>query len=83
MAINKRGLTRLGGSFNEAPSFWLYASVDSITNMQAIGYFNSAADVLRVNDLILLTDNTTPAKSFASVSAIANGVVTISDGVNI
>lgn len=37
---------------SNAPRHWTYASTDSHATMVASGYFNSAAGVLQVNDII-------------------------------
>lgn len=58
-------------------TFWHYTTTD--TNVTTAGYYNSAADMLRVNDLIIVTVNTgiTPATKFYIVTGNTGSVITI------
>ncbi len=58
-------------------TFWHYTTTD--TSVTTAGYYNSAADMLRVNDLIIVTVNTgiTPATKFYIVTGNTGSVITI------
>ncbi len=58
-------------------TLWHYVTEDDA--ITGTGYFNNAADMLRVNDLIIANVDTdgTPLVAFYVVSANAGGVVTV------
>ncbi len=58
-------------------TLWHYATVDSAVT--GAGYFNSAAGMLRVNDLIIANIDTdgTPATKFYIVTANTGSSVTV------
>jgi hypothetical protein len=71
---------------SKCPTPYSYVTDDTMATVLGTGYFNKLFDVLKVNDLILVTSaaNTgTPVISYVRVSAIANKVVTVVDGINI
>lgn len=53
MAYSRANLKRIGPQHSNAPTFWSYKDTDSaLTAIDASGYFNDAADILQVGDLI-------------------------------
>ena len=59
-------------------TLWHYTTED--TAVTDAGYFNNAADMVRVNDLIITSLDTgdTPSTVFYIVTGNADGVVTVS-----
>ena len=84
MAYSVTGLQPIGGQSKagNAPQIWSYASTDAQTVIRASGYFNSASDLLKVNDVIMCASATrgTPVLVWSYVNANASGVVDITDG---
>jgi hypothetical protein len=53
MALDLSKLCRLGPQNDNVPTWWSYASgSDAVTTVDGAGYFNSAADRLKVGDLV-------------------------------
>jgi len=59
---------------------WSYTSADAIATVNTTGYFNDAADVLKVGDLIYVYDSATPTASLVVVLSNTGTVVDVSDG---
>jgi hypothetical protein len=78
MAFASSGLTRVGGDSNG--SLWMYTSADAIATVNTAGYFNSAANMLSVRDLIIVRDTNVPTTSFVTVLTNTGSVVDVSDG---
>jgi len=78
MAFASSGLTRVGGDSNG--SLWMYTSADAIATVNTAGYFNSAANMLAVRDLIIVRDSNVPTTSFCTVLSNTGSVVDVSDG---
>ena len=78
MAYASSGLARVGGDSNG--SLWMYTSVDAIAAVNTEGYFNSAANMLDVRDLIIVRDTNAPTTSFVTVLSNTGSVVDVSDG---
>ena len=78
MAFASSGLTRVGGDSNG--SLWMYTSADAIADVNTSGYFNSAANMLAVRDLIIVRDSNVPTTSFCTVLSNTGSVVDVSDG---
>jgi len=78
MAYNAAGLTRIGGASNA--DLWFYTTADPIADVNTAGYFNDAADMLSVRDVIIVADTATPTTNLVSVLSNAAGVVDVSDG---
>ncbi len=78
MAYAASGLTRVGGDSNG--SLWMYRSADAIATVRASGYFNNAANMLGVRDLVIVQDTNVPTTSLCSVLSNTGSVVDISDG---
>lgn len=60
-------------------TLWHYTSTDNTVTIEGAGYFNSAADMLRVNDLMIVGSDTdgTPATKFYIVTGNDAGTVTV------
>ena len=78
MAFASSGLTRVGGDSNG--SLWMYTSADAIATVNTAGYFNSAANMLDVRDLIIVRDTNVPTTSFVTVLSNTGTAVDVSDG---
>lgn len=78
MAYSASGLTRIGGASNG--DLWFYSSADAIGTVNTAGYFNDAANMLSVRDLIIVTDTNTPTTHFVNVLSNTGTVVDVSDG---
>ncbi|MEG3618973.1 hypothetical protein V5T82_10950 [Magnetovibrio sp. PR-2] len=62
-------------------TLWHYTTTDAGSDVDTSGYFNEAADMLRVGDIIVANTDTdgTPASGFYLVNANASGVVDVAD----
>ena len=82
MAYSVTGLQPIGGQSKagNAPQMWSYTSVDAIATVNTSGYFNAAADLLKVGDLIYVYDSNTPTASLVVVLSNTGTVVDVSDG---
>jgi len=78
MAFDAANLTRIGGASNG--DLWFYSSADAIATVRASGYFNSAANMLSVRDVIIVTDTNTPTTHLCNVLSNTGTVVDVSDG---
>jgi hypothetical protein len=78
MAFASSGLTRVGGDSNG--SLWMYRTADAIATVNTAGYFNSAANMLGLRDLIIVQDTNAPTTSFVTVLSNTGSVVDVSDG---
>lgn len=83
MAFSASGLTRLAGA--SGVSLWHYATTDTIADVNTAGYFNSASNMLAVNDVIIAVTETggTPVVSHTYVNANSGGTVDVVNGVAI
>lgn len=84
MAYNQNGLQPIGGQSKagQAPQLWSYTSTDAKTAIDAAGYFNDAADVLKVGDLIYVHADTGGTRTYSLHPVVSNTgtVVDIGDG---
>lgn len=78
MAFSSANLTRVGGDSNG--SLWMYTSADAIAAVNTAGYFNDAANMLAVRDLIIVRDTNVPTTNFCTVLSNTGSVVDVSDG---
>ena len=78
MSYSASGLARIGGDSNG--SLWMYTSADAIATVNTSGYFNSAANMLSVRDLIMVRDTNVPTTNFCTVLSNTGSVVDVSDG---
>ncbi len=78
MAYAASGLNRLAGASNG--NLWWYSTTDTIATVNSAGYFNDAANMLAVRDVIIVSDTNAPTTSFVSVLSNTGSVVDVSDG---
>ena len=78
MAYATSGLTRLAGA--AMGNWWCYTTAAATPTVNTEGYFNSAANMLNVRDVIMVADTNTPTTSFVSVLSNTGSVVDVSDG---
>jgi len=78
MAFSAANLTRVGGDSNG--SLWMYTSADPIADVNTAGYFNNAANMLAVRDLIIVRDTNVPTTNFCTVLSNTGSIVDVSDG---
>ncbi len=78
MAYAASGLTRLGGDSNG--SLWRYTTTDAIAAVNSANYFNDAANMLAVRDLIIVHDTNVPTTNFVTVLSNNGTAVDVSDG---
>lgn len=83
MAFNAANLNRLAGASGVA--LWHYATTDAVADVNTAGYFNSAANMLNLNDVIIAVTSTggTPVISHLYVNANNGTTVDVVDGVAI
>ena len=83
MAFTASSLTRLAGASGVA--LWHHSTADTIADVNTAGYFNSAANMLGVNDVIIAVTETggTPVVSHTYVNANSGTVVDVVNGVAI
>lgn len=54
-----------------APNLWIYKSTDDDGTVNGAGYFTNGASLgMKLNDIVLVIDTTTPLVSLCSVSAV-------------
>lgn len=77
MAYNSKNLSVL--AYANQFTLWHYVSTDTAPTVIGAGYFNAAADMVRVNDLIIANINTggSPATNFYVVTGNTGTVVTV------
>jgi len=82
MAYSSTGLNAAGGQSKagNAPQLWTYSSADAIATVNTAGYFNSAASLLKVGDLIYVFDTTNTLGHLVFVNANSGTVVDVTDG---
>ena len=87
MAYSVTGLNSAGGQSKagSAPQMWTYTTTDAIGDVNTAGYFNSAASLLKVGDIIFCHTSTggTPAMSIVWVNANSGTVVDVTDGLTV
>ena len=78
MAYAAAGLHRIGGASGAA--LWMYRTADAIATINSSGYFNDAANMLNIRDLIIVQDTNVPTTNFVTVLSNTGSVVDVSDG---
>ena len=78
MAYAASGLSRIGGDSNG--NLWTYSTADAIATVNTEGYFNSAANMLAIRDVIIVADTNTPTTNFVTVLSNTGTVVDVSNG---
>jgi len=83
MAYASSGLHCLGGASGQR--LWYYVTADTIATVNTAGYFNDAANMLNLNDVIMTVTSTggTPVVGHAYVNANDGSTVDIVNGVAI
>jgi len=78
MAYSASGLTNMatGGGHN----LWFYTSTDALTAVRVSGYFNSAATMMNVGDVVFVYDSDAPTMGISVVLSNTGSVVDIADG---
>ena len=87
MAYSATGLPPIGGQSKagNAPQMWAYTSTDAATVIRVTGYFNSAAGLLKVGDLMWIHHTTGGTRGYLLSPVVSNTgtVVDIADGLAI
>lgn len=87
MAYSATGLNAAGGQSKagNAPQMWTYTTTDTIADVNTAGYFNSAASLLKVSDIIFCYTSSggTPVMSIVWVNANSGTVVDVTDGLTV
>ena len=78
MAYSSAGLTRMAGGGGH--NLWYYDSADALTAVRVSGYFNNAAGMLNVGDVVFVYDNDAPTLGISVVLSNTGSVVDIADG---
>ena len=83
MAYTASSLCCIGGGSGQR--LWYYSTADTIADVNTAGYFNSAANMLNVNDVVLAITSTggTPVVSHTYVNANDGSTVDVVNGVAI
>lgn len=65
-----------------SPIMWGYRTIDTIADVNTIGYFNQVADLMSVGDLVynVTSTGTTAVVSLAAVRSNTGTIVDIDDG---
>lgn len=81
------GLNTIGGQSKAgaAPQVWSYTTPDAIADVNTAGYFNAAASLLRVGDIIFCYTSTggSAAMTVVWVNANSGTVVDVTDGLTV
>ena len=78
MAYSASGLHRMAGA--SGVQLFIYQTTDAVGTVNTSGYFNDAAGMLNVRDLIIVMDTNTPTTHFCTVLSNTGSVVDVSDG---
>ncbi len=75
MAYSRNGLQLVAGrGSSTGAALWTYRSADTVAAVKGAAYISDGGDVgLKVGDLIIISDDTTPASGTAVVDAVAAG----------
>lgn len=78
MAFSVSGLTNMatGGGHN----LWFYTSTDALTAVRVSGYFNDAASMMNVGDVVFVYDSDAPTMGISVVLSNDGTTVDIADG---
>jgi len=78
MAFSASGLTNMatGGGHN----LWFYTSTDALTAVRVSGYFNDAASMMNVGDVVFVYDSDAPTMGISVVLSNDGTTVDIADG---
>ena len=83
MAYSAADLICIGGGSGKR--LWYYSTADTIATVNTAGYFNDAANMLNLNDVIMAVTSTggTPVVSHTYVNANDGSTVDVVNGVAI
>ncbi len=79
MAYSNDGLFQIGPA-GSSPRLWMYSTTDAIATVNTEGYFNGAADLLSVRDVVIVADTNTPTTNLVNVLSNTGTVVDVSNG---
>jgi len=79
MAYTAANLARIGGA--NGFSLWVYKTADTAADVDTAGYFNSAAKVLNIGDMIIRQTFTSTA--FTAISTMGLHYVNANDGTTV
>jgi hypothetical protein len=78
MAYSVTGLMLVAGSkAGNAPQIWTYKSDDLATDIDGSGYFNSAASILKVGDLMYIHADADSTATFGLAVVTSNDGTTV------
>lgn len=77
MAFKSKDLSVL--SYANGFTLWHYVSADLPADIDTEGYFNAAADMMRVGDFVVVHSTPGPSAGLMFVRASAGGVVDVAD----
>ncbi len=79
MAFQSKDLSVL--AYANGFTLWHYTSIDTAITVDTTGYFNSAADMVRVGDMVMANTDTdgAPSSGIYLVNANALGIVDVAD----
>ena len=78
MAYSATGLNLVNGSkAGNAPQIWTYQSADAIGDIDGAGYFNNAASILKVGDLMYVYSSVGGSVAFGFVVVNSNDGSTV------
>ena len=84
MAFSEANFQPIGGQAKagNAPQVWSYTApgTDALADINTEGYFNAVADLLKVGDMIYVSDTSVPTASLVVVLSNTGTVVDVSDG---
>ena len=79
MAFQSKNLSVL--AYANGFTLWHYTTIDPAASVDTTGYFNTAADMVRIGDIIMANTDTdgVPSSGLFLVNANAAGVVDVAD----
>jgi len=78
MAYSATGLNLVNGSkAGNSPQIWTYQSADAIGDIDGAGYFNNAASILKVGDLMYVYSSVGGSVAFGFVVVNSNDGSTV------
>lgn len=79
MAFKSKDLSVL--AYANGFTLWHYTTVDTAAEVDTVGYFNDATDMVRVADMVMANADTdgTPSSGIFLVNANSAGVVDVAD----
>ncbi len=83
MAYTASSLCCIGGGSGQR--LWYYSTADTIATVNTAGYFNDAANMLNVNDVILAITSTggTPVVSLVYAKDVSATAIDVTDGLTV